>query len=166
MTAVMISPEAFHNPVDVAELALMDRDVPFDRLDDGQLLAEVKGMWGTYRVWLNWQEENSGLTIGSSLEVKMPTGSLSRIHELFALVNEKLWLGHFEFSSEDHTISFRHTQLIRTSIGTDQQQLQDLIDIAVQECDRFYPAFQAVAWGGKSPIDALQFALFETIAEA
>ena len=45
-------------------------------------------------------------------------------------------------------------------------QLRDLLDIAIQESERFYPAFQSVVWGGKSPAEALEIALFETIAEA
>ena len=41
-----------------------------------------------------------------------------------------------------------------------------MVDIAITECERFYPAFQFVLWGGKSPVDALQAAMLECVGEA
>ena len=41
-----------------------------------------------------------------------------------------------------------------------------LVESAIDECERFYPVFQFVLWGGKSPKDALAAALTETHGEA
>jgi hypothetical protein len=41
-----------------------------------------------------------------------------------------------------------------------------LVESAIEECERFYPVFQFVLWGGKSPKDALAAALIETHGEA
>ena len=41
-----------------------------------------------------------------------------------------------------------------------------IIESAIDECERFYPVFQFVLWGGKSPKDALAAALIETQGEA
>ena len=46
------------------------------------------------------------------------------------------------------------------------ESLEDMVDIAITECERFYPAFQFVLWGGKSPADALQAAMLECVGEA
>ena len=40
------------------------------------------------------------------------------------------------------------------------------IEAAVSECDRFYPAFQFVLWGDKSPSEALDAALVDAAGEA
>jgi hypothetical protein len=32
--------------------------------------------------------------------------------------------------------------------------------------DRFYPAFQYVVWGDRSPVDAMATVVFETVGEA
>ena len=47
-----------------------------------------------------------------------------------------------------------------------QESIDQLLDLATQEWDRFYPALQAVVWGGKQPKEALEIAMFETVAEA
>ena len=43
---------------------------------------------------------------------------------------------------------------------------RDDVEIAIDECDRFYPAFQFVLWGDKSPRAALESALVDAAGEA
>ena len=80
--------------------------------------------------------------------------------------NEKLWLGHFDLWSEEGLPVFRHAVLFREGIAANAELIEDLVDIAVSECERFYPAFQFVIWGGKDPAEAITAALLETEGEA
>jgi len=155
-----------YNPLDLAETVIMDRDWVFERPAEGELLAEVSGTWCNYRVWFNWQEASGGLTLSCALDTKFPKQMLFKIHSLLAVVNEKIWLGHFEINSEDATIVFRHSLLLREGVSTNSEHLNELLDIAVSECERFFPAFQSVVWGGKSAAEALQMAVFDTVGEA
>lgn len=166
MTSTLLKLDKPFNPIDLAEIAIMDRDIAFDRTTDGELIAEVSGAWCNYRVWFTWQEDCGGLTLSCALDTKFPKSLLSKIYSLIVLVNEKIWLGHFDICSEDSSVVFRHSLLLREEASTTAKHLQELLDIAVNECERFFPAFQAVVWGGKSPAEAIQISLFETIAEA
>ncbi len=165
MTAMLMKTETSYNPLDLAELVIMDRDWVFDRPGDGELIAEASGAWCNYRIWFTWQEDSGGLTLSCALDSKLPKQSVNKVHSLLALVNEKLWLGHFDINSEDGSVVFRHSLLLSEGVGTSAEHLQQLLDIAINECDRFYPAFQSVVWGGKTAQDALAIAMFETIAE-
>jgi len=166
MTSLMLKNDPIYNPLDLVESVIMDRDWVFDRPADGELIAEVSGVWCNYRVWFNWQEDSGGLTLSCALDTKFPKAMIFKIHSLMALVNEKIWLGHFEINSEDASVVFRHSLLFRDGVGTTHEHLSELLDIAVNECERFFPAFQSVVWGGKSASEALALALFDTIAEA
>jgi hypothetical protein len=88
------------------------------------------------------------------------------VYELIGSVNEKLWLGHFDLLSDDGTVMFRHTVPLRGLQAASVEQLEDLVDTAVVECERFYPAIQMVVWGGQSVQNALAAALMETVGEA
>jgi hypothetical protein len=46
------------------------------------------------------------------------------------------------------------------------EQVEDLVDIALSECERFHPAFQFVVWGGKSPSQAIASAMIDPVGEA
>src|SRR5262249_59029613 len=99
-------------------------------------------------------------------DMKVPKNRRAPIYELLALANEKLWLGHFDISAEDNSPAFRHAVLLRGVLGASVEQVEDLVDIAVSECERFYPAFQLVVWGGKPPSEAMEMAMIEPIGEA
>ena len=166
MTSMMIKTDETYNPLDLAELVIMDRDWVFDRPGDGELIAEVNGVWCNYHIWFTWQEDSGGLTLSCSMDAKFSKQQLTLVYALLALVNEKQWLGHFDISSEDASVVFRHSLLLREGAGTTAEHLQELLDHAIAECERFYPAFQSVVWGGKSPAEAIEIALFETVGEA
>lgn len=167
MTSLLIETENFlANPLDLAEQVIIDRDWAYDRADDDELVAEVSGKWCNYRVWFNWQAEMGALIFSCAFESKIPEYVRSKVFSLMAKANEKLWLGHFEFSGEENCVTFRHSMLLRGGAVICTEQLEDILDIAFNECERFYPAFQSVIWGGKSPEDAMQIAVFDTVGEA
>jgi hypothetical protein len=56
--------------------------------------------------------------------------------------------------------------LLRGQRGATVEQLEDLLDVAIQECERHYPAFQFVIWGGRTPEEAMQAAMLEPMGEA
>ena len=49
---------------------------------------------------------------------------------------------------------FRHALLLRGVSGVSAEQVEDLVELALVECERFYPAFQLVIWGGKTADEA------------
>ena len=129
-------------------------------------MVEINGRWCDYRLYFVWQEEISAMHFSCGFDMKVPKNRRAPIYELLALANEKLWLGHFDISAEDNSPAFRHAVLLRGVLGASVEQVEDLVDIAVSECERFYPAFQLVVWGGKSASQALTAAMIDPVGEA
>jgi hypothetical protein len=98
--------------------------------------------------------------------MKVPRGRRAAIFELLAAVNERLWIGHFDLAADDASPSFRQGVLLRGAFGTSVEQIEDLVDISVSECERFFPAFQLVVWGGKSAKEAIAAAMIDPVGEA
>ena len=61
---------------------------------------------------------------------------------------------------------FRHGMLLSGGATLAIEQVEDLIDIAISECERYYPAFQYVIWSGKKPDEAMRLALLDPQGEA
>ncbi len=154
------------NPLDLAEQLVMDRDWLFDRPVDEELVAEVQGNWCNFRIWFAWQEDLGALIFSCAYDTKIPEKSRTKIFPLLAAVNEKMWLGHFDLGSEDGMVMFRHALLLRGGQTVKPEQIDDLLDIAMTECNRFYPAFQSVLWGGNTISEALEIAMLDTVGEA
>lgn len=157
------------NPLDLVEQIALDNDWPFRRQNEDELAAEIDGHWCQYRLWFCWHQEVGVMHISCVLDaplMKIPANQREAIYHLLALANEKLWLGHFDLWAEESLPVFRHALLMREGVGATGELLEDLVDIAVNECERFSPAFQLVVSGEKSPPEALTAALLETEGEA
>ena len=154
------------NPIDIVEELVSANEWAFERASDEEMLVEVVGRWASYRMHFVWQQDLSSMYFSCLLDAKVPSTKRAAGSELVALINERMWLGHFEIGSEDGIPLFRHTVLLRGQGSASVEQVEDLVDIAVAECERFFPAFQFVLWGGKTPQDALAAAMLECVGEA
>lgn len=166
MSAVQFHESTPLNPLDLAEQLVSDRDWLFDRPMDEELVAEVQSAWCNYRIWFTWQPDLNAVIFSCAYDNKIPEKQRAKIFPLLAAVNEKMWLGHFDLGSEDGMVMFRHALLLRGGQGATPEQMEDLIDIALNECNRFYPAFQSVMWGGNTVEEALEIAMLDTVGEA
>jgi hypothetical protein len=154
------------NPLDLVEEIVTAHDWPFERAGEEELVAQIAGRWGDYRLFFAWNPEISALQFTCSLDLKVPENRRKSVVELLALINESMWAGHFELCAGEGTAMFRHSLLLRGAGGASVEQLEDLVDVALTEGDRFYPAFQFVIWGGRSASDAMVSAMIDTVGEA
>lgn len=164
--SVSTARESIPNPLDIVEEIINAHEWPFDRANDDELMAQIPGKWCDYRLYFAWSSDMSALHFSCALDLKVPTHRRSATNELLALTNERLWLGHFDLSSEDNQPTFRHAVPLRGARGAAVEQLEDLVDVALNECERFYPAFQYVVWGGKNPAEAVTAACLDPVGEA
>ena len=154
------------NPLDILEQIVTANDWVFDRRTDEEMAAEAPGQWCDYGLYFNWSHEISAMHFTCTFDLKVPEKRRAALYELLALANERLWIGHFGMNSDDGMPVFRHSVLLRGAPGASAESLEDMVDIAITECERFFPAFQFVLTGGKSPDEALTAAMLECAGEA
>lgn len=154
------------HPLDVVEQSLSARQWMFDRHGDDELAAQVRGEWCDFSLYFSWNAEASALHFSCAFDMRVAPGRQRPVFELLALINERLWIGHFGLWTEEGLPMFRYSLPLRGAAGLGRDQLEDLVETAITECDRFYPAFQFVIWGGKTASEALAAAILETVGEA
>jgi hypothetical protein len=167
MAALLLEPDpVLVNPLDAAERIVTERNWAFDRPLEDELVAEVSGAWCNFRIWFTWQPDLGAVMFSCALDMKVPAARRAAAYPLLSLINERMWIGHFDIGSEDGGLTFRQSVLLKGGGRFSEAQAEELMDIAIVECERFYPAFQSVIWAAQSPEDALRLALFETFGEA
>ncbi len=154
-------------PIDMLESYYAAHGWDHERHDD-EIVSTVKGSWTEYELRALWREDDSVLQFLAFPDIKVADERRAAIYETIGLVNEQLWVGHFELWSSSGILLYRHAALIDgEEEGTMSLSAAELIvESAIDECERFYPVFQFVLWGGKSPKDALAAAMVETQGEA
>ena len=154
-----------NDPLDVVEHVLAAENLPFDRTEDGDLAFSLAGDWKDYELWFAWRPEGDCLQLCLSMDLTVSKDQREAAHELIAALNPRVWLGHFELW-EDGEIIFRHGMALMTGEQPSLAQAAAMIDVAVEGADRFYPAFDFLVQGLKSPKEAIAACMFETIGEA
>jgi hypothetical protein len=154
------------NPIDLVEEIVQANEWAHDRASDEELVVEITGRWCDYRLLFVWQREINALHFTCAFDMKVPEKRRADFYELLALANTHLWIGHFGMDADDGMPVFRHAVLLRGARGASSESLEDMVDIAITECERFFPAFQFVLTGGKSPDEALTAAMLECAGEA
>ena len=154
------------HPLDTIEQLVEYNDWAFDRRNDAELAVQAPGRWCDYSLHFAWNDDVDAMHFTCAFDMRIPSEKRPVIFELLAAVNERLWLGHFSIWADEGLPMYRHALPLRGVPKPAIQQIEDLIETALLECERFYPAFQYVVWGGKSATEAMEAALVETVGEA
>ena len=153
-------------PVDMLAALFEARGWPHEFISEDEISGEVKASWGTYQLRGIWRTDDNVLQLLCLPDIRIADDKRVAMYEVLALINEQLWLGHFDIWSSGSVLLYRHGLLLGEDGLLGLAQAQQAVELAIEECDRFYPAFQFILWGGKSPAEALASALVDAAGEA
>lgn len=153
-------------PVDMLASLFEARGWAYEFVSDDEISCDVKGSWATYQFRGIWRSDDHVLQLLCLPDIRMTDEKRQAIHEVLALINEQLWLGHFDVWSNGGVVLYRHGLMLGEDGTLGPAEAQLAVETAIEECDRFFPAFQFILWGDKSPADALAAALVDAMGEA
>ena len=154
------------NPIDIVEEVIYEKKWSFSRADEYELVADISSKWCQYRLYFTWSENIRAISFTITFDLKFPQNKIIKAYELIGLINEKLWLGHFDITSKNGIPAFRHTILSNADSDFLHKKLENLVDIAIYECEKYYPSFQQVLFDEIEPSDSLLFTNFEVLGSA
>ena len=154
------------HPIDMVETVAAGRAWHFDRLADDQIAMAVEGQWRTYSLTLIWSDEDEILRLICTFEMEPPKTALPELYDVLNRANDTCWNGTFSYWLEQRLMVYRYGLVLAGGQMAGAEQVDTMIRAAVASCERFYPAFQVVAWGGQSPEDAIRFAIAEARGHA
>ena len=153
-------------PIDMLAAFYEAHGWSYEQVGEDEIVASTQGSWAQYELRGIWRDEDQVLQLLALPDIRVNDDKRAVIYETLGLINEQLWLGHFELWSNSGTILYRHGMLVGSDAQLPLDLTETLIESAIDECERFYPVFQFVLWGGKTPAEALAASLIETRGEA
>lgn len=166
MSLIEISQPAYINPLDAIEQMATLRAWAFERDTEDEVTLFVSGRFAEYHLSFTWMNDLEALHLACAFDLKAPAHCRVELLELISMVNEQLWIGHFDYWTKDGLVMFRQALMLAGVGAASERQCEVLLATAVEACERYYPAFQFVTWAGKSAREALDATLFETSGEA
>ncbi len=153
------------NPLDMVEEMVSGHGWSFERQGEEELMATAGGRWCAYQLWFTWRELPGALQFSCAFDLKVSEAKREHISMLLAMVNQRMWLGHFDLWTEEGVLMFHHA-LLSGEVGVSADQCEELLGVALEECERFYPAFYFVLRHDMSPEDAIVTAMMDHVGEA
>lgn len=166
MTLIDVQSERPSNPVDMIELIAAQNDWSFERSGEDEITVSVQGTWCDYHVSFSWMEEIEALHLACAFDIKVLDARKTEVMKLLALVNEQMWIGHFDLWQSEGVIMYRHALLLAGQAEASDEQIEAMLQNALEACERFYQAFQFVVWAGQSAKEAMDHSMIETVGEA
>jgi hypothetical protein len=160
-----LSSDEMH-PIDIVETLAEHHEWEFDRVTDDQIAMAVEGQWRTYSLTLAWSAQDETLRLICTFEMEPPEGKLGGLLDVINRCNDMVWTGAFTYWTEQKLMVWRYGLLLSGGQYASTEQIDRLIASAVMAAERFYPAFQLVGWGDKSPADAMKVAIAEAYGRA
>ncbi len=147
--------------LDAVGRGMMASRLSFERLGEEDIPGSLAGGWCDYQLWFAYRADLDVLHFASGFDMGIPDDRRPAVGALVNLINESLWIGHFDLWAEEGRPTWRHALLLRGTQAVEDSQIVEVVTVGVGECERFYPAFQQVIQTGLAPEDAFGAALME-----
>lgn len=159
--------EDVSNPLDSVEDMFRSQDWSFTRSHDEELCVTVAGKRGQYKMTFIWQEEFHAMQFFCEYDFILPDANSSTVNKVLRAINEDLWLGHFDVPVATNAPCFRHTSLFRGwTQSSGAEHVEDLVDIAIAESDRFHSIFRMLAERTHMDDSLIDFIMSDSVGEA
>lgn len=154
------------HPIDIVETLAEHHAWEFDRVGDDQIAMAVEGQWRSYSLTLAWSAPDETLRLICTFEMEPPSARMPELHEILNLANDMVWSGGFSYWAQQGLMVWRYGLLLSGGQIAASEQVDQMIRTAVAACERFYPAFQLVAWADRGPEEALKLAITQAYGRA
>ena len=159
--------EDVSNPLDSVEEILYANDWIFDRMTEDELTVQISGKMGEYKLFFHWQEQYSAMQFCCQYDIDVKRDAMDMAAKMMTSINSSLWLGHFDFRPGTEIPCFRHTTLFRGQTQTSgADHIEDVVDIALAECERYFPVFDILSRGLPANDCDLKLALMTVAGES
>lgn len=150
------------NPLDNIEEILLSHNWVYNRMTEDELTVQVTGNTGQYRLFFLWQEDMGALHFTCHYDMRFVSRDYDAAARALMQINQKAWMGHFDLPRETGMPSYRHTCLLRTdSQASTSEAIEDIVKIAMNECERFYPVFHMLCQPQAADTGALSLAMMD-----
>ena len=166
MSLIDFTEQPHGNPLEVVERVAATNGWSFERAGEDEITILVAGKWSDYQVSYTWMFDIEALHLACAFELKVPERCRAEVAQLISLINEQMWIGHFDLWMQDGIVMYRHALVLAGGVTASGAQCEALLSTALDASERYFPAYQFVVWAGKSAREALDAAMFETAGEA
>jgi hypothetical protein len=113
-----------------------------------------------------WRDDEAAMQVSCRIDVQTAPMRYGEMALLASLLNKQIFIGHLGLDVTTGELEMRYTLALRGAGGATPEQIEDVVDIMLGECEHCYPAIHQVAHNDVLATDAAEIAMFTTEGEA
>ena len=154
------------DPIELVTRFVITHDWLLQRRDENVVLVEVPGKWCDYQLAVVWRDNEAAMQVSCRIDEQTDPMRYGEMALLASLLNKQIFIGHLALDVTTGELEMLYTLALRGAGGATPEQIEDVVDIMLGECENCYPAIYQVANHGVSATDAADLALFNAAGEA
>ena len=154
------------DPIELVTRFVVTHDWLLQSRGENAVLVEVPGKWCDYQLAVIWRDDESAMQVSCRIDVQTAPMRYSEMALLASLLNKQIFIGHLGLDVTTGELEMRYTLALRGAGGATAEQIEDVVDIMLGECEHCYPAIHQVAHNDVLATDAAEIAMFTTEGEA
>ena len=154
------------DPIELVTRFVVTHDWLLQSRGENSVLVEVPGKWCDYQLAVVWRHDEAAMQVSCRIDVQTDPIRYGEMALLASLLNKQIFIGHLALDFTTGELEMRYTLALRGAGGATPEQIEDVVDIMLGECEHCYPAIYQVANHGVLATDAADVAMFTTEGEA
>ena len=154
------------DPIELVTRFVVTHDWLLQSRGENAVLVEVPGKWCDYQLAVLWRQDEAAMQVSCGFDVQTDPTRYGEMALLASLLNKQIFIGHLALDVTTGELEMRYTLVLRGAGGVTPEQIEDVVDIILGECEHCYPAIYQVACHGVLATDAANMTVFNTEGEA
>ena len=154
------------DPIELVTRFVVTHDWLLQSRGENAVLVEVPGKWCDYQLAVIWRDDEAAMQVSCRIDVQTAPLRYGEMALLATLLNKQTFIGHLGLDVTTGELEMRYTLALRGAAGATPEQIEDVVDIMLGECEHCYPAIYQVAHNDVLASDAANIAMCFTEGEA
>lgn len=139
------------DPIEMVARFVVQQDWFLKQTHADGVVVDVPGQWGQYQLRVDWQQNSQVLSVHVLLDMLFDDVPMMRLETLLSNLNDHLFLGHFRLSSDKRQVQLYYVLPLRGAGGATPEQIEDVVDILLGQCEQAAPAFAQLVFAPDQP---------------
>lgn len=139
------------DPIELVARFVVQQDWFLKQTHADGVVVDVPGQWGQYQLRVDWQGDLQVLCVHVMLDLLFDNVPEARLETLLSSLNDHLFLGHFRQSSDKRQVQLYYVLPLRGAGGATPEQIEDVVDILLGQCEQAAPAFAQLVFNPDRP---------------
>ena len=139
------------DPIELVARFVVQQDWFLKQTHADGVLVDVPGQWGQYQLRVDWKEDLQVLCVHIMLDMLFDGVPAMRLETLLSELNDHLFMGHFRLSSDKRGVQLYYVLPLRGAGGATPEQIEDVVDILLGQCEQAAPAFAQLVFAPDRP---------------